>query len=177
MKRIVINNIETKYLISENGEVFSEHKNIFLKSSTTQHGYSSVTLSVNGKKIRKYIHRLVAEYYLGFQEKEGKVINHIDGNKQNNNISNLEIISSSENLLHAYKMGLKEKNNKKTKKFFENLENGQWKEISDFDGDYEVSNYGRVKSNKYNSPILLRYDIRCGYYLCYSQKMENQNIF
>ena len=61
-------------------------------------------------------------------------------------------------------MGLKEKNNKKTKKFFENLENEQWKEISNFDGDYEVSNYGRVKSNKYNSPILLRYDIRCGYY-------------
>ena len=113
MKRIIIDNIETKYLISENGEVFSEHKNFFLKSSTTQHGYSSVTLSVNGKKIRKYIHRLVAEYYLGFQEKEGKVINHIDGNKQNNNISNLKIISSSENLLHAYKMGLKEKNNKK----------------------------------------------------------------
>ena len=164
MKRIIIDNIETKYLISENGEVFSEYKNIFLKSSTTQHGYSSVTLSVNGKKIRKYIHRLVAEYYLGFQEKGGRVINHIDGNKQNNNISNLEIISSSENLLHAYKMGLKEKNNKKTKKFFENLENEQWKEISNFDGDYEVSNYGRIKSNKYNSPILLRYDIRCGYY-------------
>ena len=71
MKRIIIDNIETKYLISENGEVFSEYKNIFLKSSTTQHGYSSVTLSVNGKKIRKYIHRLVAEYYLGFQEKRG----------------------------------------------------------------------------------------------------------
>ena len=53
MKRIIIDNIETKYLISENGEVFSEHKNIFLKSSTTQHGYSSITLSVNGKKIRK----------------------------------------------------------------------------------------------------------------------------
>ena len=123
MKRIIIDNIETKYLISENGEVFSEYKNIFLKSSTTQHGYSSVTLSVNGKKIRKYIHRLLAEYYLGFQEKGGRVINHIDGNKQNNNISNLEIISSSENLLHAYKMGLKEKNNKKTalKKLGNNL--------------------------------------------------------
>ena len=50
------------------------------------------------------------------------------------------------------------------KQFFESLENEQWKEISNFDGDYEVSNYGRIKSNKYNSPILLRHDIRCGYY-------------
>ena len=178
MKRIIIDNIETKYLISANGEVFSEYKNIFFKYSTTQHGYSSVTLSVNGKKIMKYIHRLVAEYYLGFQEKGGRVINHIDGNKQNNNISNLEIISSSENLLHAYKMGLKEKNNKKTKKFFENLENEQWKEISNFDGDYEVSNYGRIKSNKYNSPILLRYDIRCGYYsVLLSKKWKIKTFF
>ena len=40
MKRIIIDNIETKYLISENGEGFSEYKNIFLKSSTTQHGYT-----------------------------------------------------------------------------------------------------------------------------------------
>ena len=102
MKRIIIDNIETKYLISENGEVFSEYKNIFLKSSTTQHGYSSVTLSVNGKKIRKYIHRLVAEYYLGFQEKGGRVINHIDGNKLNNNFSNLRCVSKSENTKNAF---------------------------------------------------------------------------
>ena len=129
MKRIIIDNIETKYLISENGEVFSEYKNIFLKSSTTQHGYSSVTLSVNGKKIRKYIHRLVAEYYLGFQEKGGRVINHIDGNKQNNNISNLEIVSSSENLLHAYKMGLKEKNNKIIEVFDTHVFNDSFKAI------------------------------------------------
>lgn len=140
MKRIIIDNIKTKYLISENGEVFSEYKNIFLKPSITQHGYSSVTLSINGKKIRRYVHRLVAEYYLGLKKDEGRVINHIDGNKQNNDISNLEIVSASENLLHAYKLGLKEKNNKKTRKLFENLENEQWKEISGFDGDYEISN-------------------------------------
>ena len=163
MERIIINNIQTKYLVSEDGKVYSEYKKCFLKPSITQHGYCRVTLSVSGKKVGRYIHRLVAEYFLGFQEKTKMVINHIDGNKQNNNVANLEIITPSENLIHAYKNGLKNKNYQKTQKF-EEIAGERWKEIPGFNGDYEISDYGRVKSNKYNSPIILRCDTRCGYY-------------
>jgi hypothetical protein len=51
------------------------------------------------------IHRLVAELFINFIPKD-MVVNHIDGNKHNNNVKNLEIISYKENTQHAYKLGL-----------------------------------------------------------------------
>lgn len=163
MKKIIINGEETKYYITKEGKIWSSYKNMFLKTQISEHGYENVHLSINKKKISKYVHRLMAETYLGFKGEENKVINHKDGNKLNNNLSNLEIITSSENLYHAYKNNLKKPSNKKTTPFCRNLENEIWKNILGFDGKYEVSNFGRVKSNCYNSPILLRPDLRCGY--------------
>jgi hypothetical protein len=51
------------------------------------------------------LHRLVFESWVGIPEK-GLQINHIDGNKQNNDLSNLEAITASENVIHAYRLGL-----------------------------------------------------------------------
>lgn len=68
-------------------------------------GYIKVSLSRDGIGHTKPIHRLVAEAFLG--KKEGLDINHIDGDKTNNDLSNLEWCTRGENNRHAYRIGLK----------------------------------------------------------------------
>ena len=66
-------------------------------------GYSRLSLSKDGKVRTHKIHRLVAEAFL---IGEGH-INHIDGNKQNNSVENLEFCTSKENNNHALETGLR----------------------------------------------------------------------
>ena len=75
------------YLIYENGDVYSNYTNKFLKRDITQFGYTQYTLSIaNGKRIRVKAHRLVGLLFLPIEPgKENElVINHKDGNKLNN---------------------------------------------------------------------------------------------
>ena len=65
----------------------------------------TVTLSKNGKANTFFIHRLVMEAFEG--PANGKFVNHIDGDKSNNSICNLEWVTTSENHAHAYKTGLR----------------------------------------------------------------------
>lgn len=64
-----------------------------------------IVLTVNGKKLYPNVHRLVAKLFIpnpnGLRE-----INHKDGNKLNNKVSNLEWVTTQENQLHARDMGL-----------------------------------------------------------------------
>lgn len=155
--------METDYVIDSNGIITNTKTGKELKGTITQHGYQRIALSINERKIGKYLHRLVAIYFLNFDETSDKIVNHIDGNKLNNSVNNLEIISQRENLLHAYKNDLKISNqNKKCVLFEENLPDEKWLKIPNYE-DYEVSDKGRIKSLKYNTPIILRPCIRCGY--------------
>lgn len=67
-------------------------------------GYYCVSLWKNHKMKLVRIHRLVAEAFLGKSE---LTVNHIDGNKQNNNVNNLEYLTSAENTRHAIRTGLR----------------------------------------------------------------------
>ena len=69
-------------------------------------GYLVVCTQVNKKKKNYYIHRLVAQLFIPNPENK-KEVNHKDGNKGNNIVTNLEWVTRSENCLHAYKIGLK----------------------------------------------------------------------
>lgn len=71
-----------------------------LKQRKQNAGYMIVWLCKDGKKKAFTVHRLVA---LAFLEGNGTDVNHIDGNKLNNVSSNLEYVSRSENLKHAYR--------------------------------------------------------------------------
>jgi len=64
--------------------------------------YYAVCLCKNNYKQRKHIHRLVAEAFIKNPENKPQV-NHIDGNKLNNNLDNLEWVTISENVIHSYK--------------------------------------------------------------------------
>lgn len=68
-------------------------------------GYLAVTLSKGCKPKTKYVHSLVAESFLGDKPK-GLDVNHIDGDKKNNSLKNLEYVTRSENLAHSYRLGL-----------------------------------------------------------------------
>jgi len=89
-----------------NGGVKS-HNGIILKQ-TKATLYPSVNFSVNGVKTVVNVHRLVAEAFLPNPENK-TTVNHIDGNKYNSNVSNLEWATQSENIIHAYKTGLSAK--------------------------------------------------------------------
>lgn len=91
------------YEIDEYGNVY-RNKNK-LKPQVHNKGYLRVYLSKNGKVSKKYIHRLVAETFIPNPNNLPQV-NHIDGNKKNNNVNNLEWVTSKENIIHAFKTGL-----------------------------------------------------------------------
>lgn len=74
--------------------------------SLTKDGYEKVRLVYRGKDRTARIHRLVAEAFLPNPENKDTV-NHIDGDKRNNNVANLEWANRSEQMEHAYKLGLK----------------------------------------------------------------------
>jgi hypothetical protein len=78
-----------------------------LKHYYSDPGYARVTLPVKGKCRRSfYVHHIVAKAFLGPRPK-GMTINHIDGDKQNPAVSNLEYITKSEDIAHAYRLGLR----------------------------------------------------------------------
>jgi len=75
-------------------------------SSKHGSGYLQVGLCINGVRVYRQIHQIVAEVFLG-PCPPGMEINHIDGDKYNNHWTNLEYVTSSENKLHAFRVGLR----------------------------------------------------------------------
>lgn len=69
-------------------------------------GYVGVGLRIGGKTVYRTVHRLVAKAFIP-NPNGYKCVNHIDGNKQNNSVDNLEWCNHSQNLQHAYNNGLK----------------------------------------------------------------------
>lgn len=99
-----IKDYENLYLIYPDGKVFSYLSNKFKKDWAQKDGYRIICLIKNKKRTFFYVHRLVAETYL--PKIEGKdFVNHKDGNKANNDISNLEWVTKSENCKHSFEIG------------------------------------------------------------------------
>ena len=86
---------DTKYLLTEDGNVFSEYSSKILKL-TPSAGTGYLTWACNGKTTN--VHTAIAETYLG--ERPYKLVtDHIDRNKLNNSVSNLEYITNRENTI------------------------------------------------------------------------------
>jgi hypothetical protein len=98
--------IEKDYFVDKEGHVYSKRKfNTLTKLKQHKTGHKGyVKVRVNHKD--QFVHRLVAIAYLpNLDNKE--TVNHIDGNKENNHVNNLEWCTRSENSQHAYDTGLK----------------------------------------------------------------------
>jgi hypothetical protein len=101
-----IKGFEKEYLISDTGKVFSIRNNRELKVKiNVVHGYCEIELNVKGKVCYKRVHRLVAQTFIP-NPNNYSVVNHKDGVKTNNCVSNLEWVTPSENNRHAFRLGL-----------------------------------------------------------------------
>ena len=104
-------NLKYDYYITDNGNVYSGKTNKYLKTVLDKDGYVKVRMiSTDNKRHRYSVHRLIMENFSPIDNMAEMQVNHIDGNKQNNNIKNLEWVSCSENIQHAYDTGLKKQN-------------------------------------------------------------------
>ena len=99
------------FLVFENEQIFRVNGKSLVETSkfrtSRDKRYKSVTATVDGKQKHYYVHRLMAEAFIPNTENKPQV-NHIDGNPLNNNIDNLEWVTASENIQHAYDNGLME---------------------------------------------------------------------
>lgn len=96
---------DPNYSVSIYGEVFSKRTQKLLSPGDDGSGYAMVVLcGPYGQRTRK-VHRLVTETFI--PRPEGKTeVNHIDGHKRNNRVTNLEWVTRQENMQHAFRTGL-----------------------------------------------------------------------
>lgn len=107
---------EALYEISDAGRVRSFDRTIYrkdgsvelkkgriMKPSLSAYGYQIVSLCDHGKRTMAIVHRLVAMAFLG--DPNGRHVNHIDFNKTNNSVNNLEWVTPKENTAHSIRSG------------------------------------------------------------------------
>ncbi len=93
------------YKISSKGSVFNGDRKLTVQ--TDDRGYKSITLYKDGESTFKYIHQLVGSAFLGSKDEDW--INHLDGDKSNCSVDNLEISDVADNTSHAFGTGLAKK--------------------------------------------------------------------
>ena len=115
-----------RYRIGSNGSVKDIFRNRYVKTFEMSNGYICINL-MHGDHNKKYatcicgVHRLVAEAFIPNPENKPQV-NHIDGNKQNNCVENLEWVTRVENMQHAVKNNLLRPRYGSTSPFAKHLE-------------------------------------------------------
>lgn len=139
----------TGYLINKDGKVFSKKYHLLMESTIGKRGYVHLSLvRDDGIRKTKYMHHLLLSAFrpddyskvTKFEDIGNSdvryVVNHIDGNKQNNDLNNLEVITQSENGLHAVRNNLVSNTSKVMIKFHN--ENGL---VRSFDSMIEASKF------------------------------------
>lgn len=123
------------YYIDKYGNIISSHTNKIKKGFTNPYGYKCIFLSKDGKIYNRLVHRLVYESWRG-KIGEDLTIDHIDENKNNNHLDNLQVMTRSENVLKFHS----ERSKKREIEGFIQIEN--------FD-NYYINKEGVVISFKY----------------------------
>lgn len=100
-----VNGYEGRYEVSSKGRVKGLYRGTrLLKPGTEAGGYLFVVLSKENTQTCFKVHRLVADAFVA--TRNGNQVNHIDGNRQNNDFTNLEWCTGKQNTRHAWSMGL-----------------------------------------------------------------------
>lgn len=99
------------YEVSNLGRIKSLNTNVNGKygqirsTNINKYGYEAIGMSFNMQQVSTVVHKLVAEAFLGDRPHKADV-NHMDGNKANNRLDNLEYVTRKENCRHAFAIGL-----------------------------------------------------------------------
>ena len=174
------------YQVSSLGRVRSiprkyMQKEIKLLKPTERFGYLHVWLCKGGVSKCKRVHRLVAENFIKKINLEQNIVNHKDGNKQNNRVENLEWCTQKENIQHAIKNGLfnfdaykllrNKKNVGRNVIQFDKKGNliKEWKSIA------EAEKYFGVKTSHISECCNGKYKTTMGYIWRYKTKEEEYN--
>ena len=104
-KQIIYNETETNYEISDIGEVRNKTTKKILKPRKKKTGYIEYNIYVNQKPVFILAHRLVANAFIS-NPQNLECVNHIDGNKENNSIDNLEWCTYNHNEQHCWNNNL-----------------------------------------------------------------------
>lgn len=111
---IPIRDTDNKYFVNKQGQILSANPNkgflkkqpLILNGSKDKDGYLRVDIRQDGVIKTVKVHRIVAETFIPNPQNK-PTVNHIDGNKLNNSVENLEWCTNKENILHSYNSGLR----------------------------------------------------------------------
>jgi NUMOD4 motif/HNH endonuclease len=158
---------EGVYMVSNTGEVKSLKRldslgrvvsEKILKQRKHTGGYMIVNLSSPTGAKTHYIHRIVAESFI--DNKDGLPhVNHKDGNKENNSLSNLEWSTVQENIIHAFKNGLNKSPKAMLGKF--GKEHNRSKSVLQYLNGNKIAEYGSISEASRNTGVAIASISRC----------------
>lgn len=107
MKKIILENkkFTQDYWVTEDGKVFNKTSSKWLVGDFSS-SYHRYTLKTDCGSLKVLAHRLVLKTFNPIENMDNLEVNHIDGNKLNNLVSNLEWVTRKENMIHAKENGL-----------------------------------------------------------------------
>lgn len=91
------------YEVSNSGLILHIWSGAPIPTCKTNNGYLKTNLILNGARYSQLVHRIVMREFVGDSKLQ---VNHIDGNKENNCLENLEYATQSENIRHGFEIGL-----------------------------------------------------------------------
>lgn len=156
------------YKVSDDGYVYSEKTNRVLNLINNSSGYFHICLTNKGEMQYKLLHRLIAQAFIPNPEEKPSV-NHIDGNKKNNSIENLEWVTNQENIRHAFDIGLMKGNPSSRRKKIVQIDKNTNKVISEFDSQFEASKELNIHVSSLSQCLNGKYKTAGGYIWKYKE--------
>lgn len=161
------------YKVSNDGYVYSEKTRRILNRINNNKGYYHICLTVDGKMQYQLLHRLIAEAFI--PNPEGKpFINHIDGNKKNNKIENLEWVTNQENIRHAFEIGLMKGRPSNRKKAILQIDKDTKQVIKEYSSQLEASKELNIHVGSLSQCLNGKYKTAGGYIWRYKEDKINE---